>query len=122
MYFREHTSSVIAAQRGFTVIELVIVIVVVSILALAASAKYIDLSANAERTACVKNQMALETAQKIFFAQEIIEGRNGRYATTLEELLPHIGQGVNPVCPTGGTYLLHADGSVSCSDPDHTRD
>ena len=110
------------SEHGFTVVELVTVIVVVSILVLTVTAKYFDLSASAERATCIKNQIALETAQTIFFAEAMIHEDGGRYAASLDELLPYLGQGTDPVCPAGGEYQLHANGAVSCSSPDHSRE
>lgn len=108
-------------QSGFTVVELVTTIVVLSILVLAVSARYMDLSNGAERSACISMQLALESAQTLFYTQQLIDGNKGRYAADLAELIPFLAHGTEPVCPGGGTYLLTGDGKISCSDADHAR-
>jgi len=117
--FRSQTN--IRSENGFTFVELITVIVIIGILALSVSAKYTDLSDKAERTACLTNQLALESAQRIYYAKNACKQNTGSYAGNISDLLPFLNNNTQPKCPAGGTYILHANGSISCTDAKHGK-
>lgn len=105
-------------QKGFTLIELVIVIVIIGILAAVAIPKFVDLKSNAEASACKANQAAIESAISMYVAQ------NGAAPTALSQVASYMAGGSLPTCPGGGTYSF-VEGSdnlkVTCSIASHQR-
>ncbi|GEM_PF-917126 len=110
--------NIILPERGITLVELVITLIIVGILATAAMMRYIDLSHAANAAACKTNQSSLETAQTMYFIEKMQEG-NGHYATSLQELKPYLKEEIIPQCPSGGNYELLDNGKVRCSISSH---
>ncbi len=106
---------------GFTLVEIILVIVVIGILASIAVTRFIPLQESAKRAACLANQRSLEEAQKLHYSKASIDTRNGAYAGTFEELTPFMQDGNLPVCPDGFAYELLPNGGVRCTSPDHQR-
>lgn len=69
-------------QKGFTLIELIIIIVIIGILAAVAIPKYIDLTQDAANGTARGILGALRSANSLFFAQNLIGGTNGEYPMT----------------------------------------
>ena len=101
-------------QRGITIVELIITVVVLGILITAVLLRGIDLSNTAQAGACRANQASLETAQRLLYAESYIAG-NPHYASSLSELAPYLRTGELPQCPVDGTYQLLAGGKVRCT-------
>ena len=76
-------------KKGFTLIELMIVVVIIGILAAIAIPKFNDVSESAKRNACRANMRTITSQNVIYFAQ------NNRYASTIALL----GMG-NVRCPS----------------------
>jgi len=68
-------------KKGFTLIELMIVVVIIGILAAIAIPKFSDVSESAKRSACRANMRTLASQQVIYFANN-----NSQYATTQVQL------------------------------------
>ena len=107
-------------EKGFTFVELIITVVIIGIIATAAAMRFIDLSQSADAGACRTNQLALQTAQIFYYADQIQTG-NGHYAESLDRLAPYLKNEEIPTCPGNGTYLLLSGGEVICSVREHHR-
>jgi prepilin-type N-terminal cleavage/methylation domain-containing protein len=124
----------ITNQKGFTMIELIVVIIILGILAAVAVPKYFSMTAEAQEKSCLANAKAVEAAITMKYSQTVLQ--NGSAALTTDLGLTDGGalpagaaawfnNGQIPVCPTGGTYQVDiiddATGqfSADCSTHDH---
>jgi len=100
-------------QSGFTMIELLIVIIIIGILAAIATAAYAKQRGQAKTAACRADMRQIEVAEKSYIIVD------GSASSSMQALVDeHLLEGV-PHCPAGGVYswVSNIDGDVelSCS-------
>jgi prepilin-type N-terminal cleavage/methylation domain-containing protein len=103
-------------DRGFTVVELMAVLMVIAILVMIAVASAALPRARAERVACYSNQRVIEDAVPLF------ETETNREPVALTELLPFIKGRSIAFCTSDPSVALEFDPStmmVTC--PNHPR-
>ncbi len=107
-------------ERGFTIMELLVVIVIIGVLAAIGVPAYNNMIEKARTTACQANRRTIATAAGMYWAE------NGKYPDAITDttkggaaLKPYLDNIDTFKCPgktaTGG-YAVSATGVVTCVD------
>ena len=104
--------SILKREKGFTLVELLVVVVIIGILVAIAIPVYSMMNERAEESACFANQRNIEEAARMYHSI------NNDWPGGLGDLVDNDFLTHEPECPSEGTYTL-SDGEVSCSESDH---
>ena len=109
-------------NRGFTLVELMVVVAIIIILAAILVPRYMDVTDTAKASKCMASQRTLEGAVSIYMADN-----NGTLPATLGDVAAYVG-GTIPACPGGMTCTEgqaysydNTTGAVVCPCGDHLR-
>ena len=94
-------------KKGFTLIELIIIIIILGILAAVAIPKYMDMSDKAKKAVAESVLGALRGAETILFANYILNGTTPDYDLT--DVIANVqtdGVSVEPSGDTGGKIVV----------------
>ncbi len=106
------------SETGFTLVELIMVIVIVGILSAVAVPKFINLTGAAQEAKCAANRGAINSAVSMTYAAMVANDPNqAEWLSTavvgdLDDSM--FATGSVPVCPLTGTYSL-SSGQIDCS-------
>jgi prepilin-type N-terminal cleavage/methylation domain-containing protein len=114
------------SQKGFTIMELVVVIIILGILVAIALPRYFSLTDDAQRAACLANQKSIEAAIMMEFSDRLLAGSGDALSDVVSDYNSDPGSFfVNnqaPREPAGGSYTVSESGgqlTITC-DQGHT--
>lgn len=110
-------------ERGFTIMELLVVIVIIGVLAAIGVPAYNNMTTRARIAACQANQRTLQAGVGMYFADQggypasiaALEGN----ASGTPPIPAYIDNATTFKCPSGGTYSLDENHKVVCSEATH---
>ncbi|MGA8656123.1 MAG: prepilin-type N-terminal cleavage/methylation domain-containing protein [Chthoniobacterales bacterium] len=86
-------------ERGFTILEVTLVAVVIAIVSVLACGMYLNALTDQRGRTCSANLRTIEAAKTAW-----VHDHPGQDITSTNDLLPYLKTGVLPTCPSGGTY------------------
>jgi prepilin-type N-terminal cleavage/methylation domain-containing protein len=113
------TSRFRARRRGFTLLEILIVVAVLGILVGMAFPNFLKSRSNAQKQICIENLSQIESAKQIWGVESA--KKEGDPATDADLFGPSRYMKQKPSCPAGGTYDLTTIGAnAACTIPGHS--
>jgi prepilin-type N-terminal cleavage/methylation domain-containing protein len=116
----------IRTKKGFTLVEIMIVVAIIGILIAIAVPGFLKARETSRRNACQENQTKIDGAVQQYLIEENLENQAAAVTALggASGWTNLVGEGEyirsTPVCPSGGTYTLNNTGpAVSCSIATH---
>ncbi len=72
-------------QKGFTMIELIVVIIILGILVAVAVPKYFSMNSKAQEAACLANQKAIESAIMMEYSKRLVNGESSSLSDVVSD-------------------------------------
>lgn len=108
----------IQSNRGFTLVEIMIVVAIIGVLAAIAIPNLVKARKDAQRAACIQNLHTIEGAKEVWALDNRKGGNDGPQPTELYGADKPIKS--EPKCPSGGTYTIGSmDSKPTCTYSDH---
>jgi len=110
-----------AGRKGFTLIEIMIVVLIIGLLAMIAVPSFVKSRENSRKNACINNLRQIDTAKEQW-AMEARLSDGSACADEQSEVVALIKGGA-PNCPGGGSYTYGPIGTQpGCSIDGHSLD
>ena len=113
------TSNFGSSRRGFTLLEILIVVAILGILVALAMPNFLKSRETAQRHMCIENLSQIESAKQIWGVEN--GKKDGDVPVESDLIGPVLYIKRMPECVAGGTYSFNAVGAnASCTIPGHT--